>query len=93
MKPSQSLSPIDRLEMRMSILEDGTREMRGDIRHLVEAWEKFVPAVADKVTKEVLIPGIVTGLMNSLRVPVTLEDRLPDPLDLRDFNFKKKEKD
>lgn len=89
----RELTEYERLELRVGIVEDTVRDIRGDVRTLVEEWHKFVPAVADKVTKEVLIPGIVTGLMNSLRVPISAETQLKDPLDLRDFdtrNFKKK---
>lgn len=70
----KELSWEERVDARLQIVEAGVREIRGRQLRLEEAWKEFVPTVTNHISKEIIVPAIVTGLMNSLSVPPTLLD-------------------
>lgn len=68
------LSFEERVELRLQYVEAGVREVRGRQLHLEDDWKEFVPAVTNRIAKEIIVPAIVTGLMNSLSMPSALLD-------------------
>lgn len=82
------LSPTERLEIRLAMVEEGVRELRGRQLNMEEAWKEFVPAVTNRISKEVIIPSLVEGLMHAIRLPLSLENKEEDPLILKEFRKK-----
>lgn len=76
------LTDIEKLSMRLELAEGNIREIRGDVRVMRENWQEFVPNIAGRISREVLIPGIVRGLMEAMRQPNSLSLDLPDLLDV-----------
>lgn len=81
MNQRRGLSPIERLAMRVEMIEDSSREMRRRLKELETAWIEFVPVVSDRISRQVVIPALIDGLANSLRLPASLDAKdIPDPL-------------
>lgn len=76
------LTPIERLKMRIEMLEDRSREHHREIRCLKEDWAEFAPTVADHISHKILIPAIVRGLMGAIEVSPALEVKRKDTLDI-----------
>jgi hypothetical protein len=77
------LSPTEKLVMRLEMVEGSVREIRGRQLRLEDDWKAFVPAVSNRISKEIIIPAIVEGLIHAIRLPVSLEKEDEDPLSLR----------
>ena len=81
------LSPIDRLIVRVEMTEESVRELRRKMNELERQWGEFLPAVTNKLCKEIIIPGMVQGLMKAIQLPISIEINkdIADPLDISDM--------
>ncbi|MDD5486849.1 MAG: hypothetical protein PHW65_04780 [Dehalococcoidales bacterium] len=86
-KPTgRPLTEMERAVMRIEMVEENVRELRGRQRELETSWGEFAPAVADHISTKVIIPAMVEGLMKAIRLPSTLEIRgVETPLSLGDM--------
>lgn len=80
------LTPIDKLSIRIEMVEGSVREVQGRQRRLEDAYQKFVPLVTCRIVKEIIVPGLVTGLMETLKSPSLMEIKpLEDQLSIKDI--------
>lgn len=76
------LSELQRAIIRIESLEGSRRDHNGRLRQLEEAWATFVPSIARRISNEIIVPGIIRGLADAMRLPNSLAVELPDGLDI-----------
>lgn len=91
-KQLRELSPAERMALRLESVEGSLRELRGRQRELEESWQDFVPAVTNHLAKQIIIPGLIRGLAETIQLPTRLETELKDSLTLEDLPKRRKGK-
>jgi hypothetical protein len=70
----------EKLFIRLERIEIGVREVRGRQLQLEEAFNSFIPALANDIVKKLTV-GMVDGLVRSINVPAALESTDLDVLE------------
>lgn len=78
----RELTPEEKLDIRLDAMSNSIRDVQGRMRVLEESWREFVPAVTRRISNEIILPGLIRGLAESIQLPRSLESELPDPLSL-----------
>ena len=79
------LTKADKAIIRSEIAEEGLREVKREVRDLKEQYGKFVPYLADEITRKFFVP-LLSG---KVELPKELEYKpAPDQLSLADFEGK-----
>ena len=78
----RELTPEEKLEIRFESMGNRIADLQGRQRELETAWREFVPAVTRRISKEIIIPGMIRGLAEAIQLPSSLESELSDPLSL-----------
>ena len=76
------LTPIDRLTIRVEMVEQATRDLRGETMEIKRQWSQFIPLVSEQIGTKILSPW----LSQNIKLPDSLDiDLLKGPLNMGDF--------
>lgn len=82
LQPKTKFTKADKAIMRAEIAEAGLREVRSEVRDLKEQYGRFVPFLADEITRKFFVP-LLSG---KVELPAELEYKpVPDPLSMANF--------